>query len=160
MKLMTHALTEDQAKVIASWRYEGKYALYNLPTWDEMKAQNYALCDAVKRQRFLGFSQEEGELIGFINLLCEEDHVFFCMGVHPDYCNQGFGRDIIAYAIKESQKRHANLPLLLEVRTWNERAIRCYQSQNFKIIEKKKQETYLGLGEFYVMKYEHDDENC
>ncbi|MTL83610.1 GNAT family N-acetyltransferase, partial [Turicibacter sanguinis] len=31
MKLMTHALTEDQAKVIASWRYEGKYALYNLP---------------------------------------------------------------------------------------------------------------------------------
>ncbi len=53
----------------------------------------------------------------------------------------------------EGEKRFPNKPILLEVRTWNKRAISCYKSQGFEIIETKNQKTKIGFGEFYVMKY-------
>ena len=155
MKLTSSILTEQHAKEISSWKYEKDYALYNLPTWEEMQQQNYALCDPVKRQHFRSYLNEQDELMGFINLLDEADWVFLGIGVHPKHCSKGIGRRIINMAIKESQFLYPNKSLRLEVRTWNERAIKCYQSQQFKIIEKKQQETYLGLGEFYIMKYIH-----
>ena len=40
-------------------------------------------------------------------------------------------------------------PLHLEVRTWNKRAIRCYEAQGFKIIATKTQTTSLGTMSFY-----------
>lgn len=151
MKLRSVLLNEQQAKDISSWQYEGTYALYNLPTWEEMQQQNYALCNPVRRQRFRGYINEENQLIGFVNLLDEKEWVFFGIAVHPDYCSQGFGKKIMNLAINESQALYPNKPLRLEVRTWNERAIKCYQSQGFEIIETKTQETHVGKGDFYVM---------
>ncbi|WP_257533358.1 hypothetical protein [Irregularibacter muris] len=56
-------------------------------------------------------------------------------------------------ALIESEKRFPNKPIVLEVRIWNERAVNCYKSQGFEIIETTQQETYIGFGEFYVMRY-------
>lgn len=56
-------------------------------------------------------------------------------------------------ALIESESRFPNKSIVLEVRAWNKRAIKCYQSQGFKIIEIKEIETPSGVGEFYVMKY-------
>lgn len=46
-------MTEQQANEISTWQYEGEYALYDLPSWEEMQQQDYALCDSNKRQRFM-----------------------------------------------------------------------------------------------------------
>ena len=102
----------------------------------------------------ISYTNEDGEFVGFVNLLDEGDSVFFGIGVKPDYCGKGIGKTITKMALTESQKRFPNKPIVLEVRTWNKRAIHCYQSQGFKIVEIKKQETYIGFGEFYVMRYE------
>ena len=153
MKLRAKKLTEQDAKEASSWKYSGDYEIYNLPSWDEMVKQNYSLCDELKRSRFTAYLSEDNELMGFVNLLDEGDSVFFGIGVNPIHCSKGIGKQIIKLALEDCRRRFLGKPVVLEVRTWNNRAIACYKSQGFEIIDTKIQETNLGVGEFYVMKY-------
>lgn len=100
MNLNPVKFTEELAKEITTWKYEGDYSIYNLPSWDEV----------IKKQ-------------------------------------------IVSMALDECKRRYPSKPIILEVRSWNKRAIRCYESQGFKVIDRKDQETYLGTGEFFIMKY-------
>ena len=154
MKLTAHKLSEEQAKEISNWKYTGEYSIYNLPSWDKMVQENYSLTDNVKRERYIGYINEDGELVGFVNLLDEGDTVFFGIGIKPNYCSKGIGKVITKMALIESQNRFPNKPVILEVRTWNKRAVNCYKSQGFEIVETKKQQTYIGFGEFYIMRHE------
>lgn len=154
MELTAHKLSEEQAKEISNWIYTGEYSIYNLPSWDKMVQENYSLTDNVKRERYIGYINDDGELVGFVNLLDEGDTVFFGIGIKPNYCSKGIGKIITKMALIESQERFPNKPVVLEVRTWNKRAVNCYKSQGFEIVETKQQQTYIGFGEFYVMRYE------
>lgn len=154
MKLTAHKLSEEQANEISNWKYTGKYSIYNLPSWDKMVEENYSLTDNVKRERYIGYINANGELVGFVNLLDEGDTVFFGIGIKPNYCSKGIGKVITKMALIESQNRFPNKPVILEVRTWNKRAVNCYKSQGFEIVEIKEQQTYIGFGEFYMMRYE------
>lgn len=153
MKLTSHKLSEEHAKEISNWRYTGEYLIYNLPSWDIMVREKYSLTDTVKRERYIGYTNENAELVGFVNLLDEGDKVVFGIGINPNYCGKGIGKIITNKALIESQKRFTNKPVVLEVRTWNERAINCYKSQGFNIIKTKQQQTYIGFDEFYIMRY-------
>lgn len=153
MELKKVNLSERYAKEASTWKYEGRYAMYNLPSWDYMVKENYSLCDEVKRKRFIAYIDEKDDLIGFVNLIDEGDCIFFGIGVNPNYLNLGIGKKITSLALEEAKLRYGNKPVILEVRTWNKRAVNCYKSQGFNILETKTQETFLGLGEFYVMKY-------
>jgi [ribosomal protein S18]-alanine N-acetyltransferase len=153
MKLTDHKLSEEQAKEISNWKYAGEYLIYNLPSWDIMVHENYSLTDTVKRERYRGYTSENGELVGFVNLLDEGETVFFGIGIKPNYCGKGIGKIITNKALIESQERFTNKPIVLEVRTWNKRAVNCYKSQGFNIIETKQQQTHIGFGEFYIMRY-------
>ena len=53
----------------------------------------------------------------------------FGIGIKPSHCGNGLGKIITKLAIMESKKRFPNKPIVLKVRTWNERAINCYKSQ-------------------------------
>ncbi|MDU4884929.1 GNAT family N-acetyltransferase [uncultured Clostridium sp.] len=139
MKLTAHKLSEEQVKEISNWKYTGEYSIYNLPSWDKMIQENYSLTDNVKRERYIGYINEDGELVGFVNLLDEGDTVFFGIGIKPNYCSKGIGKVITKMALIESQNRFPNKPVILEVRTWNKRAVNCYKSQGFEIVETKQQ---------------------
>lgn len=162
MKLTANKLSEKQAMEISGWKYPSEYSIYNLPSWDKMIKENYSLTDNVKRERYIGYINEDGEIIGFVNLLDEGESVFFGIGINPNYCGNGMGKVITKMALIESQKRFPNKPVILEVRTWNKRAVNCYKSQGFKVVEIKEQETHIGFGEFYKMRYEpeHTGEPC
>lgn len=153
MILKSNILTQSQAKEISMWKYEGEYQIYNLPDWNTMNKEKYSLCDDIKRKRFTAYTNEKNEIVGFTNLLDEGEYVFFGIGVNPKYCNNGFGKTITKLSIENCREKYPNKNIILEVRTWNKRAINCYESQGFKIIKVKKQETCLGKGEFYVMEY-------
>lgn len=153
MKLKMDKLSKAQAIQVSKWKYEGEYSIYNLPDWDIMIKENYSLCDDIKRERFRSFVDEKNNLIGFVNLLDEGSNIFFGIGLNPQYCNKGVGKNIVNLALGECKNKYPNKPVILEVRTWNVRAINCYKSQGFEIVEVKKQKTYIGEGEFYVMKY-------
>jgi ribosomal protein S18 acetylase RimI-like enzyme len=154
MKLTAHKLSEEQAKEISNWKYTGEYSIYNLPSWDKMVQENYSLTNNVKRERYIGYINDDRELVGFVNLLDEGDTVFFGIGIKPNCCSKGIGKIITKMALVESQKKFPNKPVILEVRTWNKRAVNCYTSQGFEIVETKQQQTHIGFGEFYVMRYE------
>ncbi|MGL5150367.1 MAG: GNAT family N-acetyltransferase [Clostridium sp.] len=153
MNLTANKLSREQAQEISNWKYSGDYSIYNLPTWNVMIKEKYSLTDDVKRERYIGYINEDGELVGFVNLLDEGKSVFFGIGINPNYCSKGIGKVITNMALVECQNRFPNKPVVLEVRTWNTRAINCYKSQGFEIVEVKEQETHIGFGEFYVMRY-------
>ena len=153
MNLKADKLTEIQAKEISNWKYNGEYSIYNLPSWEKMLQENYSLCDDAKRERYMGFLNEDMKLVGFVNLLDQGDSVFLGIGVNPKVCGIGIGKLITNMALIESQNKFPNKPVVLEVRTWNKRAVSCYKSQGFRVISTKEQETKLGLGEFFVMKH-------
>jgi len=153
MNIIAQKLSEEQAKEISTWKYDGEYSIYNLPSWDKMVEENYSICDGLKRDRYIGYTDGNNELIGFVNLLDEGQSVFFGIGINPNCCNKGMGKVIIKMALLECEKRFPNKPVILEVRTWNKRAVNCYRSQGFEIIQTKVQETKIGFGEFYVMRY-------
>lgn len=152
MKLKSGNLSKEQAIQVSKWKYEDEYEIYNLPEWETMIKEQYSLCDDAKRDRFTSFVNEENELIGFTNLLDEGDSIFFGIGINPKYCNKGIGKIITKLALYECKHKYPNKPVILEVRTWNKRAVNCYKSQGFEIVEVKQQETYIGKGEFYVMR--------
>ncbi|MFQ9394079.1 MAG: GNAT family N-acetyltransferase [Lachnospiraceae bacterium] len=72
-------------------------------------------------------------LVGFVNLSEEENEVFFGIGVNPDCCNHGYGQQMTRIACELSQTLFPGKPLYLEVRTWNTRAVRCYEKAGFCI---------------------------
>ena len=97
---------------------------------------------------------EDGALVGFINLYEEPTEVFFGIGVRPDLCGRGFGRQMTRAACELSWKLFPGKSLYLEVRTWNERAVRCYEKAGFRITgEPIHQVTSAGDGVFYHMVY-------
>ena len=87
-----------------------------------------------------------------MNIKAEETEVFIGIGVKPELCSKGYGQLILHETYQISKELHPDKPLYLEVRTWNERAIRCYQKEGFEIVgEPFKQRTGNGMGTFYRM---------
>lgn len=78
--------------------------------------------------------------------------MFIGIGVNPNLCNCGYGNTILLLAYEISKELYPSKPLYLEVRTWNKRAIRCYEKSGFKIEGKSfEQTTSLGKAELYRM---------
>lgn len=154
MNLNKVKFTEEHAIEVTNWKYEGKYSIYNLPPWEEIKKKNFSLAKEDKRKNFISFINDNKELIGFINLLDEGSSVFFGIGMKPNYCGMGIGKEIIGLGLQECRNKYSTKPIVLNVRIWNMRAVKCYESQGFKIVETKVQKTHLGDGEFFVMRYQ------
>lgn len=144
-------LTEEDKRTICTWKYDGEYAVYNLPSYAEMERRKTGFLNPEAEKNYLGF-WDDTVLIGFVNILEEETEVFIGIGVNPDYCGKRYGRRILEEAYRISGERSPGKPLYLEVRTWNMRAVRCYQSAGFSIDgEAFQQTTGAGTGTFYRM---------
>lgn len=129
--------------------YEGEYAIYNATPYAEQKKKGFGFANPLNH--FYSFYAGE-ELVGFINLYEEETEVFFGIGVAPAHCGKGYGRQMTEIACMLSRRLFPGKPLYLEVRTWNTRAVRCYQKAGFRIVgEPLRQTTSLGEGLFYRM---------
>lgn len=142
---------ETEKEIISSWKYDGEYAIYNMPAYTEQKNKGIALWNPLREKNYYTY-YDGNELIGFTNILEEETEVFISIGVNPSLCGKGYGKEILLLASKISSKLYPDKPLYLEVRTWNKRAIHCYENAGFKIDgEVIIQNTNIGNGEFYRM---------
>lgn len=119
-------LTQEEKRQICAWKYEGEYAVYNLPVYEEMLERQTGFCNPEREANYLGWYQG-GCLVGFTNLLEEERQVFVGIGVNPAFCGRGYGQRILKEICELSKRRYPDKPLYLEVRIWNERAVRCYE---------------------------------
>ena len=151
MNLTYHIITEDEAREVCSWKYPEEYACYNQPPYEELQQKQAMFCDPVRKNNFYSY-YDGGQLIGFTNLSEEEHEVFLGIAVHPDFCNKGYGTSIIETACQISHQLYPGKSLYLVVRTWNKRAIRCYEKAGFVIDgETFELRTYSGIGTFYRM---------
>lgn len=149
---LTHRLLNDADKrLICQWQYEGEYSVYNLPSYDKMKEKAMGFMKPQAQHQYYGFLEAE-RLVGFVNILEEENEVFIGIGVDPALCNQHYGQRILQDTYQISKQLYPQKPLYLEVRSWNLRAIRCYQKAGFQIEgEAFEMTTGMGKGIFYRM---------
>lgn len=66
-------LTEDDKRQICDWSYAGEYKLYNLPSYDVMKAQQQGFMNPKREKNYFAFLDDD-VLVGFVNIL-EEDTI-------------------------------------------------------------------------------------
>ena len=151
MELTNRFLTDADKREICAWHYEGEYTLYDLPPYEEMKAQGRAFFNPEREQNYRGFF-DGGKLVGFVNILEEEREVFIGIGVAPKLCGRGYGCQMLLDTYRISKEQYPEKPLYLEVRSWNTRAVRCYEKAGFAIDgEAFAQKTPIGVGTFYRM---------
>lgn len=144
-----HKTTEDEKYRICAWKYDGEYAIYNNPPYEEQIKKHRGFANP--KNNFYSFSDGK-ELIGYINLVEEETEVFFGIGINPSLCNRGYGQRISRSACELSRQLYPGKPIYLEVRTWNTRAVRCYEKAGFHIVgDPVIQTTPIGEGTFYRM---------
>lgn len=145
------ALTPEDKAELCAWHYEGEYAAYDFPPIEEILEKQMYFMNPSQEKNYLGWVVDD-VLIGFTNLLEEDAGVFVGIGVNPAYTGQGWGKRILCAAYQLSKARCPGKPLYLEVRTWNKRAVRCYEGAGFAIDgEPYEMTTGMGPGIFYRM---------
>ena len=147
--LTYHPMTEDEKYLIAGWKYTGEYAIYNTPPYEE----DFKIQSEFARPDFVGFTfYDDQTLVGFTCLNDEKQAVMIGIGVAPEHCGKGYGQEMLRITQDISEHMYPGKPLYLEVRTWNTRAIRCYEKAGYVITSAPfTQTTGLGEGTFYRM---------
>lgn len=153
--LSFHETTEEEKYAICAWKYTGEYAVYNLSPYEEQVKSRRGFADP--KNNFFSF-YDGMRLVGYINLMEEETAVFFGIGVHPEFCNRGYGQRISRIGREISHRRYSGKPVYLEVRTWNTRAVRCYEKAGFRIEgEPFSKTTAIGEGQFFRMEADGEE---
>lgn len=152
MQLMFRTMGEEEAKAICQWRYDGIYAVYNLPSWPEAVQQHYGITDAQTRAAEFFAIHFQEELVAWYRLRRRGRTGLLGLGTRPDWCGQGKGREIVN-GIWEHISTYTDIcEIMLEVRTMNQRAIRCYQQCGFTIQgEPYRQQAPQGQDTFVAM---------
>ena len=146
-------ITEQDKKEICYWRYEGVYSVYNLPSYAELKDSHVAFMHPEKEKNYYVFRKHD-KLIGYVNILEKPTGIFIGIGIAPNLCGQGYGRQILSEAVTISKELYPQKVPYLEVRSWNNRAIQCYKSAGFQIDGQPYFiKTRTGTAEFYRMVY-------
>ncbi len=144
-----HKTTDSEKYEICEWKYSGEYAIYNNPSYGEQLEKGIGFANPLNNF----FSVYDGsKLVGYFNLIDEDKEVFFGIGVNPELCDKGYGQEITKIACELSHDLYPGKPIYLEVRTWNMRAVKCYEKAGFEVVgDPIVQTTRIGEGTFYHM---------
>lgn len=146
-----HQMNDDEKQKICDWQYTGEYEIYNMPSYDEQKQKGMGLANPARTKNYFSYF-DNGRLVGFTNILEEENEVFIGIGVAPELCGKGYGQKILEIVAGICNELYPSKREYLEVRSWNSRAVKCYEKAGFRIDgEPFKQETSIGAGTFYRM---------
>lgn len=158
MKLRLEELTETHAKEICSWEYNDEYSIYNYPEWSKMLSEKWGITIEEKRKNeFFAIIDDFNNLCGYIRLVNKNEYVLIGVGLKPFLCGQGLGSTVMEVAKQQCSKRYPNKKIVLEVRSFNKRAIKCYKRAGFNIVDYYMKHTPLGYGEFIKMEFTNKD---
>ena len=159
MKFILNNLTEENAKEICSWKYEGEYAVYNYPDWNVVAAQNWAIAKEEKRCReFKAVLNESGELCGYFRMIDSGEYILVGVGLKPSICGNGLGSILMKLLKNECFRRFNNKKIVLEVRSFNKRAIKCYEKAGFTAVDSYERNTLIGSAIFIKMEFNYKSE--
>lgn len=152
-KYIRKVLSEDYAREICGWKYEGEYSVYNFFDWDKLVENDWDFAIKEKREAdFIAILSGE-ELIAFGRVSENSGKALLGVGLKPDWCGKGFGSAVMEILIEEARKRLPSRIIALEVRSFNTRAICCYQKAGFEVKDKYRKDTAIGEDEFVYMEF-------
>ncbi len=155
-KIKLEILSEENAKEICSWRYEGDYAVYNFSDWEVVKENKWDLAIEMKRTKEFLSIYLDNKLIAYGRIFINENKTFLGIGIKPSLCGNGYGKKVMTKLVEEAKIRYPDNLIVLEVRSFNKRAVKCYETVGFKIKNKYKKSTYNGSDDFYYMEYKNN----
>ena len=144
-------VTDEVAREIVAWRYEGNYAVYNMPEWEECEKLNWSIVSAEKRRNQYYTVYKSGELLGFFHIMERDELVELGVGIKPELCGQHNGGMLMELALAKIEERYSSIMVQLKVRPFNIRAIKCYENTGFKTISSYFEDEYLVPGEMLIM---------
>jgi ribosomal protein S18 acetylase RimI-like enzyme len=156
MDLTLKPMSESYAKEICSWKYDGEYSIYNMPDWNTVVEKGWGLSQKERRSEFIALVSDS-QLIAFGRLSLKDDLVFIGVGLKPELCGMGYGRKVMNVIVEECKRIYPDKKAALRVRSFNKRAVRCYESIGFEIKKVEHETVYSGSEEFYYMEYKEKD---
>jgi len=147
-------MNKDILKQIISWKYDGEYNIYNMESYDNLVKRNASITKVENKDNYLCY-HKDNKLIAYTNIIKKENwDIFIGIGISPECCGKGLGKEILNNTVFIAKERYPDSKLVLQVRAWNKRAIKCYQSVGFNIVNKRIVEDHNGVKtEFVFMEY-------
>ena len=125
-------INHEALKEICSWKYEQPYSVYNYMTYEDALKKQRAIIKAENAHKYLCFWNNE-TLVAYTSIIPKEERVYIGIGIAPQFCGQGLGRLYLNKTITECRKRYPDKEFWVQVRSWNERAIKCYCECGFAV---------------------------
>ncbi|MFC5529963.1 GNAT family N-acetyltransferase [Cohnella yongneupensis] len=145
-------MTEEEAQAVSEWRYPAPYDVYRWPAWADMLREGRELADPdIRREQYLSVRDAEGVLVGYIQLFALDRAIRLGVGLRPDLCDRGLGKQLIQLAIQEATRRKPGAEIDLEVEHWNKRANRAYEKAGFVITDYYSRRATHGIVNIYCM---------
>ncbi len=153
-KIVKDSMKEKYARQIVEWKYEGNYAEYNLPSYDECVEKKYGITREEKKDNYIVYVLD-GEVIFYSNMKQMDDKkIYIGVGLKPEYCGKGIGNYFLVDSVEAIKSKYPGSKLFLEVRSWNIRAIKSYEKLGFKITQNVISKDRFGNDtEFTEMEY-------
>lgn len=128
---MISSMNISAVKQICSWKYPAPYDVYNYMSFEEAVKTNSPLLNAENKDNYLCF-WENDILTAYINIYRKDSKIFLGIGIMPDYCGKGLGKAYLEKGISVAKSRYPKSEIWVEVRSWNKRAVKCYEKCGFK----------------------------
>ncbi len=143
---------------IGAWRYEPPYDCYNLGyTYVFLAVLNSRLRGAVGVE-FYGVWSDADELVGMFTFTRRGKVITLGLAMRPDLTGKGNGLEFVRAGMAFAKRRFAPTSFRLEVRTFNQRAIKVYERAGFMPGKTFSKLTGHGVQEFLEMKRDAADE--
>lgn len=155
MDFLIRGLTEEDAKLLCSWKYEGEYSVYNVP-WEEAVKNHWSVADAeIRKSDFRAVTDETGEFLGFFRMTERKGGgVEIGLGMKPEYCGRGIGKDFVGVLTRYVLTNKPGALPFLEVRTFNVRAVKCYEKCGYRVVLRHHEGFPWGGDDYFRMEYQ------
>ena len=154
-KYVKDSMNDGYARDICSWKYEGEYSIYNLPSYSESVEKGYGITKKENRDNYICYTCND-KVIAYVKMKeMPNKKIFMGIGLRPDYCGQGQGNYFLKDSIQEIKNKFPNYSIYLEVRSFNQRAIKAYKKVGFVITGTEvKKDRFGNDSEFIIMELE------
>ena len=150
MEFIFRPLTEIHALEIANeWKYDGIYSFYDM-TADAEDYEEF-IDEDLRNQNDHYEAWENDVLIGFFCVIQETPSIEIGLGMRPDICGKGKGKQFVMQIINFIEHNYKFDKLIMNVATFNQRAIKVYRSCGFKDSEITKRNTNGGVFDFLTL---------
>ncbi|MFR7591549.1 MAG: GNAT family N-acetyltransferase [Longibaculum sp.] len=134
-------MTNDIAKIISQWKYEGEYSIYSFQETEEMMNellnQDYFPCLNQEKEVIGYFCKGHSAIIPTLeNYDYDDGFLDIGLGMAPKLCNHGYGYDFMACGLIFMKQKYGDVPMRLSVACFNHRAINLYLKHGFVKVKK------------------------